>query len=95
MDEEDYDNAHLAYINQDDYSFYQRGNSSSSFMQDRMKLKQKSELLRLHRTGSRKAEDEEEMQRSQTCKNREEFGGRKEDCPDEAGRMQDSYKYVP
>jgi len=53
-------------------------------------------LLRLYRRDSRKSTaKEEEMQRSQTCKNREEFGGQKEDYPDEAGRMVNFDKYIP
>jgi len=44
LDEEDYDNEYLAYVNQEDNDFYQRGNSSSSFTKDQMNFKQKSEL---------------------------------------------------
>jgi hypothetical protein len=65
----------------------------------------KSRLSKRRKMGSRRfALKEEEMQnyRSQTCRNKEEFGGQKEDYPgevkkdsEEVGKMLDSDKYVP
>ena len=45
MDEGDYDNEHMAYVLQNDNSFYLRENSSSSFIETKRQFnKQASEL---------------------------------------------------